>query len=133
MLHHFWIFYYVSPTKKKKRWYFWHNHNTIINIRTFTLIYCFQLFHKPLSSFTNCLKNILSGQRIQFRILCFIFIFMSKASSLSGSLCHLLWVCNKDLWHWPSRSHLAFFWLWTSKNTAKYTEDKILLQRGNHF
>lgn len=68
---------------------------------------CFHLFHKPSTSFANCPDNVFNGQRIQYRIIRFIFILMKKALSLSGYLCHLLWIYN--IWHWPSHSHLAFF------------------------
>lgn len=54
---------------KKIYIYFQHNHNTTTNIRKFTLIYCFQLLYKSLSSFTNGPNNVYNGQRIQFRIM----------------------------------------------------------------
>lgn len=62
--------YFVYPTKKG---YFLHNHNHItINIRNFTLIYYFNLFHSPHSSLLIAPNNVLNSQRIQFSILYFI-------------------------------------------------------------
>lgn len=125
MFHHFWIFYYVSPTKKNVC--FRQNHNTTINIRQLTLICCSQLFHKPSARCTSCPSNVFNGQRTQFSTIRFSFIFMKKALPLSGSVRNLPGVRSKDLG--PSHSHLVLFLVTNLERHCKVYRRKTPISR----
>lgn len=112
---------------KKIYIYFQHNHNTTTNIRKFTLIYCFQLFYKSLSPMVPITSIMVKGSSSES-----CFIFVKKILSLSESLYSLIWLYNKDLWHWPSCTHLAFFLVINLERHSKYTEQKILLLGDSH-
>lgn len=131
MLHHFQIFHCVSPTKQGR--------GNISNISTMQPSMS-RNFHQYVIFISSITPNQVSPIAPKMSLLAkgsssksyLLFSFSWKKHYLSGSPCHLFWVCNKNPWHWPSSFQLAFLVIISLERNCKIHREWVLPLGDSH-